>query len=222
MLTEDYFMRMINQVLAVLTQILYHKEAGQYQEAQVLIDQSLEQLLGVRPDLLKQMDDSSLLHLLTTQGELDPDRLAMVAELYKLEGDLLLAQNQNEGAFLDYQRSQTIFLEISLSGKYQAVSDLDDRIKELYLKLSDHELPVEIRYQLFDYYEKRGNYIKVEEQISNLLNKDGQVHEILPGIINYYESILKLSDKELSAGGVTRLQLEERLDTAIRLGKGNE
>ena len=61
MLTEDYFMRMINQVLAVLTQILYHKEAGQYQEAQVLIDQSLEKLLGVRPDLLKQMDDASLL-----------------------------------------------------------------------------------------------------------------------------------------------------------------
>ena len=146
----------------------------------------------------------------------------MVAELYKIEGDLLLAQNQNQEAILDYKRSLTIFLEISLSGKYQAVSDLDDRINELYLKLSVHELPVEIRYQLFDYYEKRGNYIKVEEQISNLLNKDGQVHETLPGIINYYESILKLSDKQLSAGGVTRLQTEERLDSAIRLGKGNE
>ena len=218
MLTEDYFMRMINQVLAVLTQILYHKEAGQYQEAQVLIDQSLEQLLGVRPDLLKQMDDASLLRLLTTQGELDPDRLAMVAELYKIEGDLLLAQNQKQEAILDFKRSLTIFLEISLSGKYQAVSDLDVMINELYLKLSDHDLPVEIRYQLFDYYEKRGNYIKVEEQISNLLNKDGQVYELLPGIITYYESILKLSDKELSAGGVTRLQLEESLVSAIRLG----
>jgi len=222
MLTEDYFMRMINQVLAVLTQILYHKEAGQYQEAQVLIDQSLEQLLGVRPNLLKQMDDASLLRLLTTQGELDPDRLAMVAELYKIEGDLLLAQNQKQEAILEYKRSLTLFLEISLSGKYQAVSNLDDRINELYRKLFDHELPVEIRYQLFDYYEKRGNYIKVEEQISNLLNKDGQVYELLPVIITYYESILNLSDKELSAGGVTRLQLEESLDSAIGLGNGNE
>ena len=41
MLTEDYFMRMINQMLAVLTKILYLKEAGQYQEAQMEIDQSL-------------------------------------------------------------------------------------------------------------------------------------------------------------------------------------
>ena len=120
MLTEDYFMRMINQMLAVLTQILYHKEAGQHQEAQVLIDQSLEQLLGVRPGLLKQMEDASLLRLLTTQGQLDPDRLAMVADLYRFEGDILADQGKHQEASLDYQRALTLYLEISLSGQINA------------------------------------------------------------------------------------------------------
>jgi hypothetical protein len=45
MLTEDYFMRMINQMLAVLTKIIGLKDVGQYQEAQQIVNQSLEQLL---------------------------------------------------------------------------------------------------------------------------------------------------------------------------------
>ncbi len=45
MLTEDYFMRMINQILAVLTKIIGLKDVGQYQEAQQIVNQSLEQLL---------------------------------------------------------------------------------------------------------------------------------------------------------------------------------
>ena len=162
MLTEDYFMRMINQMLAVLTQILYHREAGQYQEAQELIDQSLEQLLGVAPHLLKQMDDLSLLRLLTTQGELDPDRLAMVANLYKLEGDLLIDQNKNREAVLDYQRALIFYLEIRLSGKDQGQNDLDGNINDLYRKLSGRKLPLEVRIQLFDYYDKHPNYQKIQ------------------------------------------------------------
>jgi hypothetical protein len=40
MLTEDYFMRMINQILAVLTKIIGLKDVGQYQEAQQIVNQS--------------------------------------------------------------------------------------------------------------------------------------------------------------------------------------
>lgn len=219
MLTEDYFLRMINQMLAVLTQILYHKDAGQYQEAQILIDQSLEQLLGVRPDLLKQMDDASLLRLLTSQGELDPDRLAMVAELYKLEGDLLVAQNKIQEAETDYQRSLTFYLEIRLNGNPQDLYNLENKINELYQKLSGRELPVEVLYLLFDYYEQQGDFASVEQQISGLLKKDDQLQVILPGIIAYYDSIMEKSDRDLAAGGISRAHVRARLEETNRLLK---
>jgi hypothetical protein len=219
MLTEDYFLRMINQMLVVLTQILYHKDAGQYQEAQVLIDQSLEQLLGVRTDLLKQMDDASLLRLLTSQGELDPDRLAMVAELYKLEGDLLAAQNKIHEAETDYQRSLTFYLEIRMNGNPQGLNNLENKINELYQKLSDWEFPVETLYLLFDYYEQQGDFASVEQQISGLLEKDDQLPVILPGIIAYYDSILEKSDQDLAAGGISRAHVKARLEETNRLLK---
>ena len=222
MLTEDYFMRMINQMLAVLTQILYHKEAGQYQEAQILIDQSLEQLLGVRAVLLKQMDDPSVLHLLTTQGELVPDRLAMVADLYKLEGDLLADQNQNHEALLDYQRALAFYLKISLVERDQGSRELDNKIDDLYQKLSGHELPTYVLYQLFDYYERQGDYARVEDQISGLLNKNDQMLEILPGIITYYATRLEMSDQELMAGGISRAEVKVKLDSVNKIWQDNE
>jgi chaperonin cofactor prefoldin len=89
----------------------------------------------VRPDLLKQMDDTSILRLLTTLGELDPDRLAMIADLYKLVGDLLIDQNKNQEAVLDFQLSLTFYLEISLSGKNQR-QKLDEKINQIYSMLS--------------------------------------------------------------------------------------
>jgi hypothetical protein len=222
MLTEDYFMRMINQMLVVLTQILFHKEAGQYQEAQVLINQSLEELLGVPPKLLKQMDDTSLLHLLTTQGELDPDRLAMIAELYNLEGDLLSDESVGQEAAFDYLRSLTLFLEISLAGKDQGISDVDAMISNLENKLAGQKLPIETRYLLFEHYEKQGAHLQAEKQVTYLLKEGDQLNEYLPGIIDYYVSKLELTDGELLTSGVTRQQLIEKLNSLLKLAGEHE
>jgi hypothetical protein len=217
MLTEDYFMRIINQMLAVLTKIIGLKDAGQYQEAQQIINQSLEQLLGMPSDLLKQMDDSSIMNILTTQGELVSDRLYMVANLYELEGDLLTDQNRISEANLDYLRALTIYLDIALKGENQYSSELNYKIEQLQLKLIDQELTVDIYYRLFDYYEQLGKYNFVENQISNLFLAHEDPSEILPGLITYYEKLLEKNDQELIAGGISRLRVQAQLDVVNNL-----
>ena len=211
MLTEDYFMRMINQMLAVLTQILYHTEVGQHQEAQTLIDQSLEQLLGIRPNLLKQMDEKSILQLLTTQGELDPDRIVIVADLYKMEGDLFAKQTRKPEALQDYQRALKFYLEISLSSANQDHYNIEYKVNDLTTKLSGVELPVEVMFQLFDYYEMRGDYAKVDEQASCILKSQGLEQEMLPELIAFYEKMLGLDEIEIQKSGISKRVLEQRL-----------
>jgi tetratricopeptide (TPR) repeat protein len=217
MLTEDYFMRMINQMLVVLTKIIGLKDAGQFQEAQQIINQSLEQLLGMPSDLLKQMDDSSVMNILTTQGELVSDRLYMVANLYELEGDLFTDQNRISEANLDHLRALTFYLDIASKGEYQYSSDLNDKIEQLQLKLVDQELTVDIYYRLFDHYEQLGRYNLVENQISNLLLAHEDPSEILPGLITYYEKLLEKNDQELIAGGNSRVRVQTQLDVVNNL-----
>ena len=217
MLTEDYFMRMINQMLAVLTKIIGLKDVGQYQEAQQIVNQSLEQLLGMPSGLLKQMDDSSVMNILTTQGELVSDRLYMVANLYELEGSLFIDQNRNPEANLDYLRALTFYLEIALKGEHQYSSELNDKIEHLQLKLSDQDLSVDTYYLLFDYYEQLGKYNLVDNQISNLLLAHEDPSEILPGLITYYEELLEKNDQELSLGGISRVRVQAQLDVVNNL-----
>ena len=217
MLTEDYFMRMINQMLAVLTKIIGLKDVGQYQEAQQIVNQSLEQLLGMPSGLLKQMDDSSVMNILTTQGELVSDRLYMVANLYELEGSILTDQNRIPEANIDYLRALTFYLEIALKGEIQYSSELNDKIEHLQLKLSDQVLTVDTYYRLFDYYEQLGKYYLFDNQISNLLLAHEDPSEILPGLIIYYEELLEKNDQELSAGGISRARVQAQLDAVNNL-----
>ncbi len=212
MLTEDYFMRMINQMLAVLLKIVRLKEAGQHHEALEIIDQSLEQLLGIRPELLKQMDDSSLMNILTTQGELVSDRLYMVANLYKLEGDIYVDQKRLAGANHDYRRALALYLEIALRDEEQFSPEINDKIDELLQILAEQELTAKLRYLLIDYYTQLGSYNLVEEQISSLLLTYNDSPEILLDLIVYYENLLEKSDQELVAGGISRDKVIINLD----------
>ena len=212
MLTEDYIMRMINQMVAVLTKLIGLKDAGQYQSAQQVIDQSLEQLLGLKPELLKHMDDSSILNLLTSQGELGTERLYILAELYRHEGDILIAQNRTQEAIFDYQRSLSFYLQLPDDQKDQDTSKIKQKIIDLFIELENVNLPVEILYQLFDFFERNGEFAFIEDVIARLLKSPEARPHIIPDIITYYEQLLVSSEWEVNSGGLSRAQAEQKLE----------
>ena len=212
MLTEDYIMRMINQMVAVLTKLIGLKDAGQYQSAQQVIDQSLEQLLGLKHELLKHMDDSSILNLLTSQGELGTERLYILAELYRHEGDILIAQNRTQEAIFDYQRALFFYLQLPDDQKDQDTSKIKQKITDLFIELENVNLPVEILYQLFDFFERNGEFAFIEDVIARLLKSPEARPHIIPDIITYYEQLLVSSEWEVNSGGLSRAQAEQKLE----------
>ena len=212
MLTEDYIMRMINQMVAVLAKLIGLKDAGQYQSAQQVIDQSLEQLLGLKPELLKHMDDSSILNLLTSQGELGTERLYILAELYRHEGDILIAQNRTQEAIFDYQLALFFYLQLPDDQKDQDSSKIKQKITDLFIELENVNLPVEILYQLFDFFERNGEFAFIEDVIARLLKSPEARPHIIPDIITYYEQLLESSEWEANSGGLSRVQAEQKLE----------
>ncbi len=212
MLTEDYIMRMINQMVAVLAKLIGLKDAGQYQSAQQVIDQSLEQLLGLKPELLKHMDDSSILNLLTSQGELGTERLYILAELYRHEGDILLAQNRTQEALFDYQRALYFYLQLPDNQKDQDSSKIKQKITDLFIELENVNLPVEILYQLFDFFEINGEFALVEDVITRLLHSPEDDLQIIADVITYYERLLECSEPDLRSGSLSRAQIEQNLE----------
>lgn len=187
MYTEDFILRQINIAVAILRYLLRMKQAGQHQEALQAVDQALETLMGLRANLLKQLDDDKLLNMLTIQDELDTERLALVAEFYKEEGEILALQDQQARALGAYQRALRFYLEVALNDPSQRGPMLMAKIQEMQSKADSSELPVETQMALLDYLERlRG---KTDKE----LQAGGISRPVLDADISYLETELKHS-----------------------------
>jgi hypothetical protein len=154
MLTEDYIMRLINQALAVFMAALGLKKSGQYKQALQSFDQALGSLLGLDARLANQLDDQSVLDMLTTNGKLDVDRLLLMAKIYKEESEILAYQGLQADSKFAAQRSLRFFLEVFLSIETNQDVDLVQSIEDLRHGQDIPTSPLEIRLALLDYLER--------------------------------------------------------------------
>ncbi|OGN92343.1 MAG: hypothetical protein A2Y88_03405 [Chloroflexi bacterium RBG_13_48_10] len=153
MLSEDYIMRMINQVLAVFLKALGLKKAGQYIDALQVFDQAMESLLGLNAHLVKQLNDSQLLDMLTFQGKLDVDRLLVLADIYCEEAEVYTLQGQPESSQVTAQSSLRFYLEAALASEAKPNLELIQKIEALRLKLATPALLDETHLALLDYFD---------------------------------------------------------------------
>ncbi len=214
MLSEDYIMRMIGQATAVLLKIIGLKKNGDYPEAQQAIDQALEKLIGLKADIIKQLDNESILNTLTHEGKLDIARLALMADLFKEDGDILAAQGRFSESRESYLRSLIFQLETGFDETIQPSVDLTQKIDELVLNLGDQNLPDEPLWTLFCYYELAGALTKADEAIWKLANRPKLYAEIQPELVAFYERLMEKPAGELSKSGMSREEIMGKLEKA--------
>jgi hypothetical protein len=151
MLTEDYLIRRINQAIALLLHAVGLRKNGQIEAALTDVDIALELLVGMRSHLIKEMSDTSILHLLTVRGELDLERLAIVADLFKEEGQLYLAENQEKLARQDFVRALSFSLEIALADMDTLRAEQIANIAELSRWCAGQPLSMELQVSQYNY-----------------------------------------------------------------------
>jgi len=213
MLTEDYIMRMISQAVSALIHIARLKQARQYQQAQQAIDQSLEQLLGLRADLLKQLDDEVIFRMLTLQEQLDIERVVVIADLFKVEGDILADQDRLAESQQSYLRALNFYLEAGLTDQTVPPSPtLTQQIESLASQPAILPLPDDIQWSLFNYYELSADYTRADVALAELASRPGVYTDLQPEMIAFYQRLLTLSPTELTRTHLDREQVREKLD----------
>jgi hypothetical protein len=145
---------MISQALAVLVTALGLKKAGHYSEALQSFDQALETLLGLNANLVKHLDDSQLLAMLTFLGRLDLDRLLVLADIYHEEAEVYALQGQAENSLFASQRCLRLYLEIALASETTLGLELIQKIEAQRRQLNTLTLPIETRLALLDYLDR--------------------------------------------------------------------
>jgi tetratricopeptide (TPR) repeat protein len=154
MFSEDYLVRMISQALAALMTAIGLRKAGKYTEARQAVDQAIEQLTTLPANLIDQMDDAGILSMLTTQGQLDIGRLAIMADLFQEEGEILSKLDIFNEAFFAYEHALRFTLEVALAEDSNLSPENIGRIKTLCHKLKERTSPVDTQLALSDYYQR--------------------------------------------------------------------
>jgi len=135
MLTEDYILRQISQLVAVLAKVAGLKKAGKYQQAFQIIDQTINELTGLDADIVKQFDDRSLISFLTNANGIDVGKLFALADLFKAEGDIFAAQDRKLESQQSYQNALNLFYELSTCSPANLEAEVSLRIDELQTNL---------------------------------------------------------------------------------------
>jgi ribosome assembly protein YihI (activator of Der GTPase) len=213
LLSEDYLIRQINVFLAAMAQLVGLKTAGQYQAAHTLIDYHLEQLLGLRADLVKNLTDESLLASLTKQGQLDTERLYLVAELFREDAEVLEAQGLEPESRISALRALKYFVEVVLAGGPENFEHPSDRIEALCEKLGISNLPEDTLFALYCYDEREGNYARAVQSLARLQQAPGAEEQIRQELQEFLQRLLDRSDQELEKGGVSRSEVERWLSS---------
>jgi hypothetical protein len=187
--TEDYIMRLISQAVAVLTHVIGLSKAGQHSEAISAIDEGLEELLGLRVDLLRQLDDREILHMLMVGGNLDYGRAMILAELFTISAESHKAIDLPQQSSSEYQRALALYIEIALNEPGDMNAELVRKIVILHQELRDVELPVETDLGLLDFYER---LLTMDENIISVLgftrrDAQSQVELLMENLHRYLE-----------------------------------
>jgi hypothetical protein len=193
---------MIRQAAAVLAQILGMKASGQYKEADEAIEGALEGLTGLPFNLISKLDDDSLRdHLRGPDGELDLNRLLVVADLTFESGELHAAQGRPAESAAAYLRALKYYLEAALAGEdfepVRALPSLDEdeqalplpavpvepleaKVEKATVRLALESLAPEVLYDLFQFYDQENDYAKaahIRAALKNALPGDATLFD---------------------------------------------
>lgn len=154
MYTEDYIMRLISQAVAVLSYVVGLSKAGQHDDAITAVDEGLAELLGLRADLVRQLDHREIIQMLMIGGIMDHGRATILAELFNISAESYNAIGLKDRSLPEYQRALVLYLEVALNEPSDMSAEVIQKIVLLHQELRGSELSVEINLGLLDFYER--------------------------------------------------------------------
>jgi tetratricopeptide (TPR) repeat protein len=211
MFSEDYIIRMIRQATGFLARVIGLKTAGQYQEALRDIDQALELILGMDAEIIRLLDDESLYKILTNNAGLDLEKLRLLADLFKEEGDIQKLMGQKTESINGYVRSLNYYLMISINSETSLPIEITQRIDELLQKMEPHDLNGMTLLNLFCFYENAGEYANADEMLNRLSARNDSGVNVVDETRSFYKRLIEKSPQELFKGGMSSTRVLNKL-----------
>jgi hypothetical protein len=120
---QDYIMRLIERIAALLASIIAKERAGLYPEAKADIEEKAQQTIGMGLRDLRRLSPEAVSELLGSSGSLRYGRAVILAELLLHDAAVSDAIGEGSDALLDYLHAFCLLSDTvaTLSDEEQAV-----------------------------------------------------------------------------------------------------
>lgn len=210
MLTEDYITRIIQQAVAALAEAIGLRKSGRFEEALKVVQAGLEGFFGIPARLLYQMDTSSTLDILTSEGELDLSRVSVAASLFLEAGTIYDRLGKPADARASYMRALYLNLELAFSDLDTVTVEVNNSIANLYDNLRG-QLNLETCSGCFYYFQHQQQYKRAFSALDEYLLLTNAEPEVVMEACDFYRSLLNEPDTVLKQSGISHQLIEDRI-----------
>ncbi|MBC8162145.1 MAG: hypothetical protein H7Z42_13110 [Roseiflexaceae bacterium] len=211
MVRKDFILRMIEQLVGVIHELLGLRAAEDFQAALELLERTYPQLTGLDGDLLRNTEPATLLQLLSFAGELDLGKVVAAAELLKEEGDIRASLDDDAQAYACYDRSLFLFVTLVERHGPQLIDSRLQRVDAVADAIARYALPAATGYRLFDYYRLTHRYADAENWLFRVLEAEPHDNDLRQAGVAFFADLLQRTDHELYLGGLSRTEAADSL-----------
>lgn len=208
MINRDYILRMIEQLSRFLAKALLLKDGKEYIESIAEVKKAGKMFLGLNPEAMDALSDKDLLHLWRVADDLDAEKCALAAQIFKVEGEIYEDQGDDDKASESYFKSLSLLTETINFLREKIPSELIASIEYLTEHLDVDTLPAPYRHKLFTTYATIGRFSKAEDLLFDLVEEDAS---FAAQGKRFYQQLLKRTDEELEQGNLPRDEVLESL-----------
>lgn len=213
MFRNDYVMRMIYQLGAIVRYVFGLQQKGDYTLALIAIDNAYRDRLGLGADDVGELADRELLALVRFGGgsEAWREEGLFIAALLYAEASIYTAQERTEAAAARALRALQLLAECALDADGPLPEYAPPR-DELLTMLHGYHLPAHTRAALFTICERDGDFAVAENLLGEMLDEYPADEAVRAAGVAFYTRLLALEDAILVKGGVTRTEIHEALE----------
>ena len=168
-----------------------------------------EEILGISDHTLNSLSPSDLVKLLSTDQDPNPAKPLILAELFKVEGDVHVEEGNKDKAFFQYLSAIEVLLETSLHTEQTDFPEEFTSIENLVELLDEYVLPSETLAALFHYFESAGKFSLAEDTLFDYIEDEASAREGLEAGFSFVERLKEKSEEELAEGELTSSDIDE-------------
>jgi hypothetical protein len=214
--TNDYIMRMIEQLVLGIALIMGLKKENKTEEAAVLATDTLRKFFGLNDKAVEELPWENLMSVVSLGGAQDLEKCALLGQLIKEKADLMRMQgNADASAELSFKALNLLLTAVLNDDRFASGANMR-YIEEIIAETDGWKMPEDSKLLLFRYYRLTGHYGKAEDTLYDLLQSTGNRGDILEEGLAFYQYLMGLPDSKLQEGNLPRNEVNDGYEKLLR------